>query len=138
MVLSTKNETAIVVMTESLRTGRADAQLTRPQAPPPRPASKRRFEASRSPGGLLSAEETRDCVGVGARNSQAGRGEHGHSVSLVEQQGGGPARRISGAGKAVAGAAAGGIAARTAASECGPRRGMASFEGLTRRRPPDQ
>src|SRR5258706_121164 len=64
------------------------------------------IDASRSPGGLPSAEETGDCVGVGAGIGQAGRREHGDSVSLVEEQGGGHARRISGAGEAGAGATA--------------------------------
>src|SRR5207247_9895289 len=118
--------------------GGADAQITKLQAPPPRPTSKRRFKASHSPGGLPSAEETGDCVSIGAGIGQAGRREHGHSVSLVEEQGGGHARGIYGAGEAGDGATARGIAARTAASECGPRRGVASVEGRTRRRPPAQ
>src|SRR5258708_5050551 len=84
----------------------ADAQITKLQAPPPRPTSKRRFKASHSPGGLPSAEETGDCVSIGAGIGQAGGREHGHSVSLVEEQGGGHARRISGAGEASAGATA--------------------------------
>src|ERR1700732_274155 len=104
--LSTKNETAIVVFTESLRTGRADAHITKPQAPPPRPTSKRRVKASHSPGGLPSAEGPGDCVSIGAGIGQAGRRGHGHSVSVVEEQGGGHARRIPGAGEAGAGATA--------------------------------
>src|SRR5712672_2409973 len=125
-------------ITEALRAGRADTPITKLQAAPPRPTSKRRFKASRSPGGVPSAEDAGDCVSIDAGIGQAGRREHGHSVSVVEEQGGGHARRISGAGEAGAGATARGIAARTAASECGPRRGVASFEGRTRRRPPDQ
>src|SRR5258707_1435349 len=114
----------MVVFAESLSTGRADAQITSPQAPPPRPTSKRRFKASRSPGGLPSAEETGDCVSIGEGIGQAGRREHGHSVSLVEEQGGGHARRISGAGEAGARATASGIPGRTAAAEVGPVPGV--------------
>src|SRR5882757_9930560 len=93
-------------ITEALRAGRADTPITKLQAPPPRPTSKRRFKASRSPGGLPSAEETGDCVSIDAGIGQAGRREHRHFVSLVEEQGGGHARRISGAGEAGPGATA--------------------------------